>query len=107
MVFGIDHPNIGWRNMPKGIREALKERELWRDSLRLECRSGCPATDTPGSMIQCCASRTLLALQQDFLNQQSRKLKHAVTMSYSIQSSIVQLNAIYETMTLIVYGLQL
>ena len=53
MVFGIDHPNIDWRNMPKSIREVLKEYELWRDSLRLEYRGGCSAIDTPSSMIQC------------------------------------------------------
>ena len=63
MVFPHDHPNFS--NMPKGMKQVLIERDLWRPGLKMECKDGCETDATI-----CCASQ-ILSLQPDFKEQKS------------------------------------
>jgi transposase len=65
MVFPTDHPTHP--NQPKGIKQVLNERGLWRQGLHLECKK--PKICSIDS-IDCCARR-LLSQQPDFLEQKS------------------------------------
>jgi hypothetical protein len=51
--------------VPKGLRRVLVERGLWRNRLRLECKTGEHKEDN-----RCCCKR-LLGCQPDFLEQRS------------------------------------
>jgi len=61
MIFPQNHPDFP--DQPKGIREVLMERELWRDKLRMQCKGGCISNS-------CCAKR-ILEVQPDFKAQRS------------------------------------
>lgn len=63
MVFPPDHHEFP--NEPKGMKQVLMERGLWRDGLLKECKEKCAhgATD-------CCATK-ILSLQPDFVAQKS------------------------------------
>lgn len=65
MIFPEDHPNSTLRGEPKGMRQVLIERGLWRQGLSGKCSKGCQGrTD-------CCAL-AILQNQPDFLEQKSR-----------------------------------
>jgi hypothetical protein len=64
MIFPLDHPK--YPDQPKGMREVLTERGLWRRNLLMTCHSQCVAEAT-----NCCAKR-ILELQPDFLAQKLR-----------------------------------
>src|ERR1700720_3006644 len=66
MVFPTDHPTLN-AGKPKGIKQVLLERGLWRQGLNLECKK--PKQCSVDS-IDCCARR-LLSQQPDFLEQKS------------------------------------
>ena len=66
MVFPADHPTSD-AGKPKGIKQVLLERGLWRQGLNLECKK--PKQCSVDS-IGCCARR-LLSQQPDFLEQKS------------------------------------
>lgn len=61
MVFPPDHPE--YPNEPKGMKQVLMERGLWKDGLRMQCKDSCKTTD-------CCAKH-ILDLQPDFKSQRS------------------------------------
>ena len=61
MVFPSNHPEFP--NQPKGMRQVLIERGLWKDKLRMQCKSDCTSN-------LCCAKR-ILELQPDFKAQRS------------------------------------
>ena len=63
MVFPPDHPEFP--DMPKGMRQVLKECGLWKQWLLMECKDGCEVEAT-----SCCAKR-ILDLQSDFKAQKS------------------------------------
>ena len=65
MVFPTDHPTNA--DQPKGIKQVLNERGLWRQGLHLDCKK--PKICSIDS-IDCCARR-LLSQQPDFLEQKS------------------------------------
>jgi hypothetical protein len=71
MVFGPDHPQNA--NKPKGMRQILQERGLWRQNLLAVCAL-CKAKDKTVkcdlTRIDCCARR-ILSLQPDFLGEKS------------------------------------
>ena len=69
MVFSSNHPK--YPNKPKGLKQVLTERGLWRDGLHLECQlcKGKNKTNDP-TRIDCCA-RKIMSLQSDFLAQKS------------------------------------
>jgi hypothetical protein len=60
MSYPPNHPEFG--NMPKGMKQILIERGLWRDKLRMSCKQCDP------DATQCCATR-ILDLQPDFKEQ--------------------------------------
>ena len=62
MIFPPDHPSFP--GQPKGMKQVLVERGLWRNGLRMECKEGCDGTDN------CCAT-VILAHQPDFMEQRS------------------------------------
>ena len=63
MVFGDDHPFFP--GQPKGAREILRERGLWREGTVLKCKDECAERK------DCCA-RAILDSQPDFRAQQSQ-----------------------------------
>lgn len=63
MVFPDNHPQFP--GQPKGIRQVMMERGIWRQGLTLDCKKSCPAERN------CCA-RTILAAQEDFRAQKGR-----------------------------------
>ena len=78
MVFADDHPNILLRGKPKGLKQILMERGLWRTqapdgrAFLLECptsqsRPGCD----PALNGNCCA-RAVMGKQPDFQKQCGR-----------------------------------
>lgn len=78
MIFPADYPDARLRGQPKGIKQVLLERGLWRDQnsdgtkFRLSCPKGSGATGCdPEKMGNCCAVR-LLQSQPDFQNQRGR-----------------------------------
>jgi hypothetical protein len=65
MVFPMDHADPQLRGKQKGVKQALVERNLWRNGLTLRCKTGeCNEEHT------CCAS-AILGNQPDFLSQKS------------------------------------
>src|SRR6266540_4099861 len=68
MNFPDDHPDEKLRGQPKGIKEVLIERGLWRLGLKLDCKNDCPNEEE--NFGNCCA-RTILSQQPDFLAQKS------------------------------------
>jgi len=62
MNFPANHPEFP--DMPKGMKQVLIERGLWKESLRMHCKN-CPIDAT-----SCCAKR-ILDLQPDFEEQRS------------------------------------
>ena len=63
MVFPRDHPDHP--DMPKGMKQVLTERGLWREKLLMQCKDTCAVEAT-----DCCAKR-ILDLQPDFQEQRS------------------------------------
>lgn len=63
MIFPADHPE--YPNQPKGMKQVLLERALWRDGLLMQCKLKCPS-----GAADCCAKR-ILELQPDFMAQRS------------------------------------
>jgi hypothetical protein len=65
MIFPPDHPEFP--NEPKGMKQVLMERGLWREKLRMQCpaEKKCEVDAT-----SCCAKR-ILDLQPDFMAQHS------------------------------------
>ncbi len=63
MVFPPDHP--GYPDTPKGMRQVLEERGLWRTGLLMQCRDKCASES-----VTCCATR-ILDFQPDFKEQRS------------------------------------
>ena len=61
MVFPSNHPEFP--NQPKGMRQVLIERGLWKDKLCMQCKSDCTSN-------LCCVKR-ILELQPDFKAQRS------------------------------------
>jgi len=64
MIFPPDHPEFP--NMPKGIKEVLKEHAIETKNLQMECKEPKCMPDA----MTCCASR-ILSLQPDFQAQKS------------------------------------
>ena len=75
MVFPDDHPQFP--GQPKGIRQALMERGIWRQGLKLDCapQAKCPVEGN------CCA-RTILAHQEDFRNQLGRVEEEVIALGH-------------------------
>src|SRR5256714_327795 len=69
MTFSSNHSK--YLNQPKGIKQVLIERELWRNSLHLECEL-CKGKNKQIDSIKAnyCARR-IMSLQPDFLAQKS------------------------------------
>lgn len=63
MVFGSDHPQFP--NQPKGMKQVLVERGLWKQGLIMSCKDKCT-----GESEDCCAER-ILSSQPDFEEQKS------------------------------------
>ena len=63
MIFPPDHPEHP--NQPKGMKEILKERGLWKDGLRMHCKEQCDPD------IQDCCAKYILDHQPDFMAQRS------------------------------------
>ncbi len=61
MVFPHNHPDFP--NEPKGMKQVLIERGLWREKLLMKCKESCEVGAT-----NCCATR-ILDLQSDFKEQ--------------------------------------
>jgi hypothetical protein len=72
MCFSADHPEFP--GQPKGMRQVLMERGLWRDGLVMQCKSKKDANGSSGKCLagatDCCAKR-ILDLQPDFQEQKS------------------------------------
>jgi hypothetical protein len=64
MIFPLDHSDFP--DMPKGIKEVLKERGIETKNLRMECKEPKCVPDATN----CCASR-ILSIQPDFQAQKS------------------------------------
>lgn len=64
MIFPPDHAT--YPDTPKGMKQVLHERGLWRNNMRAECSR--PKCDPEAT--DCCA-RQLISLQPDFLGQKS------------------------------------
>jgi len=69
MNFSDDHEDAMKQGQPKGIKQVLLERNLWRTDLKLNCKDGCPNDEEEG-FHNCCA-RTIMSQQPDFLAQKS------------------------------------
>ncbi|CAG8571772.1 10559_t:CDS:2 [Cetraspora pellucida] len=63
MCFSEDYDNPDLCGKPKGLKQVLSERGLWRDRMRLVCKGGCEE-----GRIDCCA-RTTMVNQPDFRTQ--------------------------------------
>jgi hypothetical protein len=63
MIFLPDHPTFP--DAPKGMKQILMERDLWRQGLLMVCKEKCLGEST-----NCCAQR-ILEHQPDFLMQKS------------------------------------
>jgi hypothetical protein len=63
MVFPPDHPEFP--DMPKGMKQVLMERGLWKDKINMQCKAKCKSGATA-----CCA-KCILELQPDFKEQKS------------------------------------
>ena len=63
MVFSADHPEFP--GQPKGMKQVLIERGLWRQGLTMSCKDKCT-----GEKDDCCTER-ILSLQPDFEEQKS------------------------------------
>lgn len=68
MVFADDYPDEKLRGKPKGIKQVLIERGLWKDSLLKICLKCKDKIDNP--QLDCCA-QWILELQPDFQAQKS------------------------------------
>ena len=66
MQFPADYEKVDLRNQPKGAKQILLERGLWRDGMLKNCQPKC----TDGRK-DCCAIQTL-SNQRDFQTQQGR-----------------------------------
>ncbi|KAH9939048.1 uncharacterized protein BXZ73DRAFT_44162 [Epithele typhae] len=68
MVFGPDGDASGnYRNEPRGMKDILMERGLWRQGLLMKCGGANKCADDATS---CCATR-ILSVQDDFRKQKS------------------------------------
>jgi hypothetical protein len=63
MNFLSDHPE--YPNMPKGMKQVLTERGLWKEKLLMKCKDSCDVEATT-----CCVT-CILDLQPDFKEQRS------------------------------------
>ena len=68
MCFAHDHPEFP--GQPKGMRQVLIERGLWRKWLVMQCRKDGTGEKCKAEAIDCCARR-ILDLQLDFQEQKS------------------------------------
>jgi hypothetical protein len=59
MVFESDHPSFP--NQPKGMKQVIIERGLWKNGLTMKCKDGCNSPD-------CCTTQ-ILSNQPDFKEQ--------------------------------------
>lgn len=81
LIFASTHPK--YPNQPKGLKQVLRERRLWRDHdqfgqrFLVACPSECPSDPQERHYKDCCA-KTLLANQVDFLAQKG-KLEEELT----------------------------
>ena len=64
MVFEHNHPDVNLRGKPKGIRQILIERDLWRPGMKLDCKPRCQDTTS-----RSCCARQCLRMEQDFQHQ--------------------------------------
>lgn len=65
MTFPSDHPE--YPGLPKGLKQVLEERGLWRSGLLMRCRDKCVSDSESRT---CCATRVLDS-QPDFQEQRS------------------------------------
>src|SRR5260364_113944 len=66
MCFPENYENPDLHGKPKGLRQVLSERGLWRDGMKLKCKRRCEQGRT-----NCCARMTM-ANQPDFRAQRGR-----------------------------------
>src|SRR5688500_17687549 len=70
MVFSHDY--LKYPNQPKGMKQVLIERSLWKDNLLADCQLCKGKTKIIDvNRVDCCARR-ILSLQPDFLAQKSQ-----------------------------------
>lgn len=69
MVFDENYPDATLRGKPKGIKQILLERGLWREGLKLSCEKCMKREEVP-ERSDCCARRIMM-LQPDFASQKS------------------------------------
>jgi hypothetical protein len=71
MVFPIDYPVAKLRGQPKGIKQVLRECNLWpAKGLHLTCKQCSRKYEDDPERMNCCA-RQIISLQPDFSEQQS------------------------------------
>src|SRR6266498_1113408 len=70
IVFPADHSK--YPNQPKGMREVLKERNLWQDGLIEDCRLCKGKNKIIDNQRTDCYMRRILSLQPDFIAQKFR-----------------------------------
>ncbi|RIA90689.1 hypothetical protein C1645_823067 [Glomus cerebriforme] len=70
MVFSHNHPK--YPNQPKGMKQILSERGLWRDNLLADCKLCKGKTKVVDANRTDCCARKILSLQPDFLAQKSQ-----------------------------------
>lgn len=78
MVFPSDHPNDSLRDKPKGLKQVLTERGLWRNrapdgrTFLLECPTSHNRPSCDPSLNGDCCARAVMSKQPDFQGQRGR-----------------------------------